>query len=109
MLVSIMCAATGAIMIAVGIPLAKRKVPPNHTYGLRTSATLGDERVWYEANARSGIGFILGGVFIILGAVVSLFLNVSETLLAIGLLGMVIVTTILLCVDGWRFANRISK
>ena len=35
---------------------------PNGTYGLRTSTTLGDPRVWYAANAWSGKGGIVLGV-----------------------------------------------
>ncbi len=40
----------------IALPLALRKVPPNVVYGYRTRATLGDERLWYQANAHFGRG-----------------------------------------------------
>lgn len=49
--------ACDALFVLVSIPLALRKVPPNVVYGYRTRATLGDERVWYEANAYFGARF----------------------------------------------------
>ena len=52
------------VLILVAIPLALRKVPPNLVYGFRTRATMGDEDVWYEANAYFGRSLIvacLGG------------------------------------------------
>jgi hypothetical protein len=42
------------VVIALALPLMQRRVPPNGLYGLRVSATLSDEWVWYEANAASG-------------------------------------------------------
>ncbi len=47
--------------IVVSIPLALKLVPPNHIYGIRTSATLATEGGWYAANAAAGLaGIILG-------------------------------------------------
>jgi len=39
----------------------QRRVRPNAWYGLRTPATLRDERVWYEANAHGGRDFVILG------------------------------------------------
>ena len=55
----------GALLIAISIPLARRRVAPNHTYGLRTRATLADPDVWYEANAISGRDMIRVGVAVV--------------------------------------------
>ena len=49
-----------ALFVLVSIPLARRKVSPNPWYGYRTRATLGDEKVWYEANAYFASRFIVG-------------------------------------------------
>jgi uncharacterized membrane protein len=50
------------ITIAISVPLALRKVPPNVIYGVRTRKTLSDPRIWYEANYRGGIAFIVAGI-----------------------------------------------
>jgi hypothetical protein len=42
----------------VSIPLIFRRVPPNPVYGYRTRATLGDDTLWYEANAFFGSRFL---------------------------------------------------
>ena len=47
-------AAVGLLIAGLAVPLMWRRVPPNNLYGLRVPATLADEWVWYEANARSG-------------------------------------------------------
>ena len=43
-----------ALMIGLSIPLVQGKVPPNSVYGFRTSKTLADPSIWYEANRFSG-------------------------------------------------------
>jgi uncharacterized membrane protein len=50
------------VLILVAIPLALRKVRPNVVYGYRTRATLGDEDVWYEANAYFGRRLIVASL-----------------------------------------------
>ncbi len=50
------------LMIAVSLPMALRKVPPNGVYGFRTPKTMSDARVWYDANQRAGINIIVAGV-----------------------------------------------
>jgi hypothetical protein len=47
-----------AVFTALGVPLARRRIPPNGWYGLRIAATLSDEDVWYEMNARAGRHFL---------------------------------------------------
>ncbi|HMG13635.1 MAG TPA: SdpI family protein [Gemmatimonadaceae bacterium] len=52
--VVVICFASGLLLIAAGIPLWLRRVPPNALYGVRFASTLSDERIWYEINARCG-------------------------------------------------------
>jgi uncharacterized membrane protein len=57
-----------ALMIGLSIPLVQGKVPPNSTYGFRTSKTLADPSIWYEANRFSGrVTIIVSIVMIVLG------------------------------------------
>ncbi len=51
----------GVVFIVLGIPLAKRRVAPNGTYGFRTQKTTGDPAIWYEANAYAGRAIVAAG------------------------------------------------
>ncbi len=44
----------GIILIAIGLPLYRRRVPRNSLYGVRFAATLADDHIWYPINARGG-------------------------------------------------------
>ncbi|HYW10228.1 MAG TPA: SdpI family protein [Longimicrobium sp.] len=71
--------AVGALLIAISIPLARRRVAPNPTYGLRTRATLADPEVWYEANASSGRDMIrVGAAVVVLALGLALVPGITE-------------------------------
>lgn len=55
----------GLLLIAVSVPLIRRRVRPNGFYGLRVPATFTDEWVWYEANAAMGRDFVYLGCVVI--------------------------------------------
>ena len=57
------------LLIALSMPLIKRKVAPNSWYGFRVRQTLEDPAVWYEANAYSGRCLLWAGVAILIGSV----------------------------------------
>jgi uncharacterized membrane protein len=57
---------TGLVLVAAGVPLMHRRVPPNRWYGIRFPSTLADERTWYAVNARSGRDLLILGVAITL-------------------------------------------
>jgi hypothetical protein len=60
----ISCACVFAML---AIPLILRRIPRNIIYGFRTRATLGDDFLWYEANAHLGRGLLIAS-FISAGA-----------------------------------------
>lgn len=67
------------LLIALGVPLLLRRVRPNVLYGLRSRATLGDESVWYDANARLGRNqILLGGGLLVLAWALLLIPGLSE-------------------------------
>lgn len=71
------------ITIGVSVPLVLRKVPPNVIYGVRTRKTLSDPRIWYEANYRGGIAFIMAGIAALLcWAVLMLLMDRSTAAVA---------------------------
>jgi uncharacterized membrane protein len=57
------------LLIALSIPLIKRRVAPNSWYGFRVRQTLEDPTVWYEANAYSGNCLLWAGVAILISSV----------------------------------------
>jgi SdpI/YhfL family protein len=59
----------GIVSIAVGLPMADRRIPPNRWYGVRIRETFADEHIWYEVNARAGRDFALLGVLAVAAAV----------------------------------------
>ena len=58
----------GLLLIALGWPMAARRVPPNRWYGLRVPATFADEQVWYVANAVAGRDMMALGALIVVTA-----------------------------------------
>ncbi len=47
--------------MGTSIPLIQRRIKPNPWYGFRVPKTLRDERIWYQANAYSGVLLFLSG------------------------------------------------
>jgi formate hydrogenlyase subunit 3/multisubunit Na+/H+ antiporter MnhD subunit len=102
--------ALGLLLFGLAWPLAFRRVPPNRWYGLRVPATFADERVWYEANARTGRDMMaLGGIVVLVGLFLPLvvplrreaYVGICAAILG---LGSMILTT-----RGWRAANRMLR
>ena len=102
--------ALGLLLVALGWPMAARRVRPNRWYGLRVPATFADEQVWYEANAVAGRDMMALGSAILLVALAirRLALLPAGTYAAVcaGLLG---VGSLILTVRGWRLANRLLR
>ena len=60
----------GLLLIALGWPLAARRVRPNRWYGLRVPATFADATVWYDANAVAGRDMVGLGILVLAIALV---------------------------------------
>lgn len=100
--------ATGVLLIGLSVPLIRRRVAPNALYGLRIPATLSDDWVWYEANARSGrdlFGLGCAQVLAAIGLSVVPGITVDEYTMANSVL--LIAGALLIAVIGWRRANRL--
>lgn len=96
--------------MALGWPLATRRVHPNRWYGLRVPATFADPQVWYDANALAGrdlvaLGVLLLVVFLSLPRVAGLTGPAHVAVCAATLTLGALVTT----VRGWRAANRMLR
>jgi SdpI/YfhL protein family len=98
------------LWIALGWPLAARRVPPNRWYGLRVPATFADRSVWYDANAVAGrdmvgVGIVLGLMALLLPRIVSLYPATYALVCALALgLG-----SLVFALRGWHLANRLLR
>ena len=100
---------TGLLIMALTLPLMRRRVPPNGMYGVRFPSTLADERVWYEVNARSGRDLlILGAVMVVLAlAAHGLGWSAARQALVVGaVLGC---GALLAAVRAFRHARRLQR
>jgi hypothetical protein len=100
----------GFLLIALGWPLAQRRVRPNRWYGLRVPATFADASVWYDANATVGRNMVALGTAVtaIALSLPHVFQLRDETYTGVcaGILG---IGSLLLAARGWRLANRLVR
>src|SRR5688572_7006518 len=68
--------AVGIVLINLGVPLLRGRVPPNDWYGCRTEKTLSDDKIWYAVNrvTRSDLVFV-GSVLVTSSLVALIFEN----------------------------------
>lgn len=74
-IVTLSIATAGVVLIAFGVPLYRRRVPPNMWYGCRTEKSLADENVWYAVNEITGRDMIVGGVLVLIVATAVFFVR----------------------------------
>jgi uncharacterized membrane protein len=95
-LITLLFAADGVVLIALGVPLLKGQVSPNSWYGFRTRKTLSDEKTWYAVNRVAGRDMVAAGAAVIAASLVLLLFGrrvsfetaaavlVAVTLLSVG-------------------------
>ena len=102
--------ALGALTIAIGIPLADRRVPRNRWYGVRTRTTLGDQHIWYEVNALAGRDLVvLGVVLMMIALVVPVGHGVSPETAAMVGVAVFGAGAMVMLVRGLRLASRLRR
>jgi uncharacterized membrane protein len=102
--------ALGLLLIALGWPMASRRVRPNRWYGLRLPATFADEHVWYEANAVAGRDVMaLGALVVLVGLVLPRVAELPEGVYAGVCAAILGLGSLVLTVRGWRLANRLLR
>jgi uncharacterized membrane protein len=100
----------GLLLVALGWPMAARRVPPNRWYGLRVSATFADERVWYDANAVAGRDMmVLGAVIVVVALALPRLVGLPGDTYAGVCAGILGVGSVILAVRAWRVANRLLR
>jgi uncharacterized membrane protein len=66
----ILYVASGALLMALSLPLLWGKIPPNGLYGFRVRATLEDPSIWYAANKFAATRLLWSGATFVVAAVV---------------------------------------
>ena len=100
--------ALGLLLLALGWPMASRRVPPNRWYGLRVPETFADEHVWYEANAVVGRDMMaVGAVVALVASALAWMARLPDSTYAGVCAGLLGVGSLVLVVRGWRIAKRL--
>ena len=98
-----LCYGSGLLLVVLGVPLMRRRVAPNWTYGVRLPSTMADERVWYEINARGGRDLIIiGALYMLIQTVVLMFGSTWGA--AFQILGPIAILVLALLVDAIALA-----
>lgn len=100
---------SGALFIALAVPLLRGRVKPNPTYGLRTPETLADPRVWYAANAYAARLGLRWGVAVIAAAVGLFLARLPEHLYVLACTALLLVGAVSMGVGGMRYARKLAR
>lgn len=85
------CAFCPALIVAVGVPLALGKIPPNGVYGYRTARSLSSPELWYQLNRLAGLS-LAGAGLLALAAVCLIWLLLDVSLVTKMMLSMAALT-----------------
>ena len=104
--------ALGVLLLALGIPLMRRRVKPNWIYGVRFPSTMADESVWYDMNARGGRDLVVISVlYLVILTIAWLFgagwSSAARFLIPVGFLAVALVgSTIYLAIASSRMLRE---
>ena len=100
----------GIMFVALALPLAARRIPPNRWYGLRVPATFADTTVWYDANAATGKDLVaFGAVATVIALVLPHVAHLRTETYALVCAVVFGLGSLVLAVRGWRLANRLLR
>jgi len=98
-------ASVGVVLIVTAIPLILRRVPRNGVYGVRFAATLTDDWVWYEANAKGGRDLLLLGIILVVAPFV--LSDMAGRSLGMVMAGLVVVGSLGVAEVSWLRSRRL--
>ncbi len=68
---------SGLLIIAISIPLIKRKIKMNYLYGVRIKKSFESEEHWYNINAYGGKQLVIWSIPMIIAGIVWLFFPIN--------------------------------
>ena len=68
----------GILLIALSIPLVKRQIPMNHSYGVRVKKAFESKENWYKINEYGGKQLIGWSIPLVLLGVATFFIPLDE-------------------------------
>ena len=103
--------AIAILMVALSIPLTRKKIKMNRFYGVRIPKSFSSEANWFEINAYGGRQLILWSIFPLLAGIACFFVQIDNMHkgLASFLLGVVPVMLAVLIglIQTLRFARKL--
>ena len=69
---------TGAILLALSIPLVKNAVKMNYIYGIRIEKALESEENWYKINNFAGKRLIFWSIILVCVGIFNYFINIDK-------------------------------
>ncbi|HXS24037.1 MAG TPA: SdpI family protein [Gemmatimonadales bacterium] len=96
------------VSVAVGLPLAARRIGRNRWYGLRVPAAFASEQVWYEANAAMGRDLVVVGCVLLVVALALPRFHVSRVTYSAVCGAVLAIGSLVATTRGWRLANRLA-
>ncbi len=97
-----------SVIIAICIPLARGKIPPNRYYGMRFPESFASVDAWYAINRYGGRRMIVWAVPILVLGIAILFLPIAP-LMASLMVPVVIVLVLIPTIMTMRYANRYGR
>jgi uncharacterized membrane protein len=101
---------SGIIVIAVSLPLIKRKIKMNTFYGFRIKAAFESEQLWYDINAYGGRMLIRFGSVILIAGLIGISLPRKFWLIyAFASLAVILVGLFITVFKALRYAAQLKK
>jgi SdpI/YfhL protein family len=99
----------GAVLLMLGWPLARRRIPPNRWYGFRVPADLPDEQAWYDTNAGVGRDLVALGAVLTVVALSLAVRGVRVDHYAVACAAVVGLGALVMAVRAWRLVHRLRR
>src|SRR5690348_4793778 len=101
---------TGLLIFLMCLPLIRRKVPMNDSYGIRIAAAFESEERWYDINAYGGRQLAVGSVFIIVAGVIGFFIAPEHKVTyAFGSVAVAVLSVLIPVVQIFRWSSKHRK
>lgn len=95
------------IAIALALPLVRRRVKMNRTYGIRFARSFESEELWYAINEYGGRRLIVWSVVLAVAGLAGLFLPLEGRPVVIGLFAFAPLLLVVPVAEAYRYAKKL--